>query len=1399
MLILEQLEDRALLSTINWVNRGMASDNFDSTFGANAAAARAVVDAALDDWEQVIPDFQQAVLQIIPIFPFFEIVNPNTLDITLSMNATGTGFGGGAGAPASYDLNGHPLTRSINISRGNDTSNPPDGIGDGAGWYLDPNPNDHGEFAGPIVNAFVGQATPGGPAAGLTDLYSLVTIEMDHALGITNFEDSGSPRWRTNNPFITDTGVADTIDTNGNLFTFVSPNVSALLTANNGGPGGTDTGRPLHVARPQNGNPVPGFTGALDVGNAFFFGSQRYLPSLLSSLMLQDVYGYTLATGGADVFGTMHALLNAATGNVLVRGMTGNNTSNDIINISRDGGQLVVSVDVGADVAGTGPTTPLESRFAIGSVSSITINGLDGTDTINLSGDLSFLSGAIIVTGDGGGDTLTVNFAVGNPVPASGLSFDGGTSDAGEDLLVLQNGTFATETYPSTGPSSGTIALSGGTNITYTNLSPIDDTLVVTDMFFNADLATGDDVAIENSPLAGRSRIRSSNSTFELVDYANKTNLIVNGRGGGDTFNLTATLVAPGPTSLTINGGIGSDNFNVSTTIVATTINGDDATDTMNIRATASALVVNGGNDDDTINIGSLGDSLDDIQGTVAVNGNSATAGDTLNLNDHGDIDPHTYTVNATTLSRNGAALVTYGTVEDVVINGGSGGNTVNVRGTPSGTRVTVNSGAGGDTISVGNVANSLDDIQGDVTVNGQAPPSAEPLTINDQGDLDAHTYSISATTVTRSGAASIVYATVESLTLNAGLADDTIDVLNTATPANVVNAGNGDDTINVRGTAAGAPLTVNGGNDDDTINIGSLGNSLDDIQGAVTVNGNAPAASDALNVNDQGDADANDYVITSSTVNRAGAAQIAYGTVESLTVNGGRGGNTINVQSTLATTPVVVNAGAGDDDIRVDSNGGPLDPPDGTVDLVVSSLTINGQGGTNALLLEDYSDPGLGSGDVVHVTPTQIGADAGDSFFGAGGSLTYSGLDHVTLDLSNGYFPDTVYLIPSPTTEFELHGNDPHCPMNPDQLPGDALYVDFTGVTDPALVSDGEGNSVWTFGNREDVAFDGFEKLNHVGIIVVAPDEGSAPLVRVFNAETGVEKFSFFAFDPSFKGGVRVAVGDTNCDGIPDIIVGAGPGAPEVRVFNGVTAEPQSAGVLGSFFAYDTGSKAGVWVAAGDVNQDGFTDIITGPDNGGGAPLVKVFSGEDGSLHAEFLAYGEKFQGRVRVAVGDMNGDVFPDVITVPGPGHAPELRVFDGTDLAGPAIESFLAFDNSYRRGLYLAVGDLTGDGRADIVASGGAGGTRLVRVFDGTDVTAPPVASFQPYQTQSGDSIRVALVDINEDGDLELVTAPGPGGQDDPKVFDFDAALNPDEVDAYFDALFDSTGGYFVAGGG
>jgi hypothetical protein len=613
------------------------------------------------------------------------------------------------------------------------------------------------------------------------------------------------------------------------------------------------------------------------------------------------------------------------------------------------------------------------------------------------------------------------------------------------------------------------------------------------------------------------------------------------------------------------------------------------------------------------------------------------------------------------------------------------------------------------------------------------------------------------------------------------------------------VNAGAGDDIVNIRSSSANTPIVANGNDDDDVFNIGNLLNTLNDIAGAVTVNGNAPAASDSVFVNDQGSASAHDYVITSSTVARDGAALITYGTVELLTVNGGIGGNNINVQNTLATTPVVINAGAGDDDVLVDSNGGPLTPPDGTVDGIVSSLTINGQAGTNTLWLEDYSDPGLGSGDVVHVTPTQIGADPGDSFFGAGGFLTYSDLNHIGMNLSNGYFPDTVYLIPSATTAFELHGNDPDCPMNPDQLPGDALNVDFTGVTDPLLVADGNGNATWTFSNREDIAFDGFEKLNHVGIIVVAPDNGTEGIVRVYDAESGALKFTFAPYGAAYKGGVRVAVGELNCDGIPDIITAAGPGqAPLVRVVNGVTGLPLP-GTLGGFYAYAKNSKPGVWVAAADINQDGLTDIITGPDNGAGnpGPVVKVFSGETGVHVTHFLAYDKNFKGGVRVAAGDMNGDSVPDIVVAPGAGRAPLVRVYDGTNLAAAPFANFFAYGTNDRTGVFVAVGDVNGDGQNDIVTGGSIGSSRLVRVFDGNNLTGAPLHSFQPYIPDPGDSIRVAVIDINGDGEMEVVTSGGPSGNTLPQVYDF--TPNPDEQENFFAVNPSLPGGFFVGAGG
>ena len=71
--------------------------------------------------------------------------------------------------------------------------------------------------------------------------------------------------------------------------------------------------------------------------------------------------------------------------------------------------------------------------------------------------------------------------------------------------------------------------------------------------------------------------------------------------------------------------------------------------------------------------------------------------------------------------------------------------------------------------------------------------------------------------------------------------------------------------------------------------------------------------------------------------------------------------------------------------------------------------------------------------------------------------------------------------------------------------------------------------------------------------LVAAGAGPGGGPDVRLIDTSTGKDVFRFFAYDSGFRGGVRVALGDVNADGFADIITGAGPGGgPDVRVFSG-------------------------------------------------------------------------------------------------------------------------------------------------------------------------------------------------------------------------------------------------------
>jgi hypothetical protein len=226
------------------------------------------------------------------------------------------------------------------------------------------------------------------------------------------------------------------------------------------------------------------------------------------------------------------------------------------------------------------------------------------------------------------------------------------------------------------------------------------------------------------------------------------------------------------------------------------------------------------------------------------------------------------------------------------------------------------------------------------------------------------------------------------------------------------------------------------------------------------------------------------------------------------------------------------------------------------------------------------------------------------------------------------------------------------------------------------------------------------------------------------------------------------------------------------------------------SFMAYDSSFTGGVRVAAGDVNGDGKADIITAPGSGG-APTVKVFDGATGNLIRSFSAYGNGFTGGVFVAAADVNGDGKADIITGEGSGGRPQVKVFDGA--TGKTLSSFLAYDNAFAGGVRVAAADVNGDGTPDIITGAGPGGGPHVEVFDGR--TNAVIRSFYAYASSFTGGVFVGGADVNHDGKADIITGAGPGGG--PHVQAFDAVTSA-AIQSFYAYSPTFAGGVAVGGG-
>ena len=259
------------------------------------------------------------------------------------------------------------------------------------------------------------------------------------------------------------------------------------------------------------------------------------------------------------------------------------------------------------------------------------------------------------------------------------------------------------------------------------------------------------------------------------------------------------------------------------------------------------------------------------------------------------------------------------------------------------------------------------------------------------------------------------------------------------------------------------------------------------------------------------------------------------------------------------------------------------------------------------------------------------------------------------------------------------------------------AWSTDGTALTAPLTPFQGY-QGVPRFNSVSDLDGDGIADL------VSVPQPGVSPHMVVVSGKDMSVLRSVYVFDPRFLGGVNVTTGDVDANGVADIILAADAGAtPHVVVVSGGTWE-----VLASFYAFDRSFKGGLRLATADADGDGVIDIITSTASGPISHVV-AFANLGQSVITSFYAFPEAVRNGVEIAAADLDGDNIAELILGTSGDTTQQVGIYNGNP---NAIDYFMAYQGWKGE---VRVGSVKVGEKTLITTGPGPGAGPNVRTFD------------------------------------------------------------------------------------